>query len=302
MQDFVYHKPVLFQTCLEGLNIHPDGTYVDLTFGGGGHSRGILSLLGPKGRLVSFDQDVDAQQNLPDDKRLIFVHANFKYLRHFLDYHNIETVNGILADLGVSSHHFDEASRGFSFRADGPLDMRMNQTAGITAAQVVATYSEADLVRLFKLYGELSDAKRLAATLIAARSEGSIKTTTALNLAIGKLVPEAARSKYLAKVYQALRIEVNGEMAVLEAALKAAGEVLAPKGRLVIMSYHSLEDRLVKNFMRTGNCEGTVEKDFYGNLLTPFEQITRKVVIPSDDEIKENPRSRSAKLRIAEKK
>ncbi|MDA3880781.1 MAG: 16S rRNA (cytosine(1402)-N(4))-methyltransferase RsmH [Prolixibacteraceae bacterium] len=294
-----YHIPVLLNECIDGLTIRPDGVYVDVTYGGGGHSAKILEQL-TTGKLVAFDQDVDVLANVPDDERLIFVQHNFKYLKNFLEYYKISQVDGVLADLGVSSHDFDEADRGFSFRFDGALDMRMNQTGTIAAADVVNTYSEAELIRIFKQYGELKNARRTAAEIVAAREAKPIETTLQLKDILEKLVPQKISSKYLAKVFQSLRIEVNGEIDVLRNLLADAYDVLKPGGRFVVMSYHSLEDRLVKNFFQKGGFDKTVEKDFYGNLATKFK-IVEKLIVPDEAEIERNPRARSAKLRVAEK-
>jgi 16S rRNA (cytosine1402-N4)-methyltransferase len=295
-----YHIPVLLNECIEGLDIKPDGVYVDVTYGGGGHSAKILEKL-TTGKLVAFDQDVDALANVPHDERLIFVQHNFKYLKNFLAYYGFGQVDGVLADLGVSSHDFDEASRGFSFRFDAPLDMRMNQTGVLNAARVVNEYDEAELIRIFKQYGELKSARRAAAEIVKAREESPVNTTTRLKEVLEKLVPQKASSKFLAKVFQALRIEVNGEIDVLRNLLTDSYDVLKPGGRFVVMSYHSLEDRLVKNFFQRGGFDKNVEKDFYGNPKTKFK-IIEKLIVPDDDEIEMNSRARSAKLRVAEKK
>jgi 16S rRNA (cytosine1402-N4)-methyltransferase len=294
-----YHIPVLLNECIDGLNIKPDGVYVDVTYGGGGHSAKILEKL-TTGKLVAFDQDVDALANVPHDERLIFVQHNFKYLKNFLAYYGFEQVDGILADLGVSSHDFDEASRGFSFRFDAALDMRMNQTGVLTAAKVINEYDEAELIRIFKQYGELKGARRAAAEIVKAREEKPVETTNRLKEVLEKLVPQKASSKFLAKVFQALRIEVNGEIDVLRNLLIDSYEVLKPGGRFVVMSYHSIEDRLVKNFFQRGGFDKNVEKDFYGNPKTKFK-IIEKLIVPGDKEIGMNARARSAKLRIAEK-
>lgn len=296
-----FHTPVLLTQSVDGLNIHPGGTYVDATFGGGGHSREILSRM-EGGYLVAFDQDEAALGNLPEDPRLIFVQHNFRYLRNFLRYHGIGRVDGILADLGVSSHDFDEADRGFSFRFDTPLDMRMNRSGALTAARVINTYSEEQLISIFRNYGEIPNSGRLVSSIAAARSQEEIETTTQLIRAIDKVIPKAIEKKYLAQVFQALRIEVNDEMSVLGEFLEASLEALKPGGRIVVITYHSLEDRMVKHFLRSGNLEGREEKDFYGNFLTPFTLVNRRVIIPGEEEVRANPRSRSAKLRIAEKK
>ncbi|QJD97374.1 16S rRNA (cytosine(1402)-N(4))-methyltransferase RsmH [Mucilaginibacter robiniae] len=297
-----YHNPVMLQECIEALNIRPDGTYVDVTFGGGGHSREIIKHLNQDGRLLSFDQDADAQQNLIDDKRFTFVDQNFRYLKSFTRLHNAVPVDGILADLGVSSYQFDQAERGFSIRFDAELDMRMNQSAELTAKQVVNTYAEADLHRIFGVYGEIQNAKSLARTITVARLNGPINTIADLKNTIAGLIPRGKENKYLAQVFQALRIEVNQELEALKEFLTQSAEVLASGGRLVIMSYHSLEDRLVKNFIAKGKFSGEVEKDFYGNDQKPLEAVSRGAITATDEEIKQNNRARSAKLRIAVKK
>ena len=301
-EERTYHIPVLLMPSVDGMNIRPDGIYADMTFGGGGHSREILSRLGDGGRLLSFDQDEDAERNIVDNPHFTFVRSNFRYLKNFLRYHGIEQVDGILADLGVSSHHFDDSERGFSFRGDGPLDMRMNKRAGITAADVVNNYSEERLADIFYLYGELKNSRKIASVLAKARAIQPINTIGEFLEVIKPLFGREREKKELAKVFQALRIEVNHEMEALKEMLCATAEVLRPGGRLVVITYHSLEDRLVKNMMKTGNVEGKMEKDFYGNVETPFRLVNNKVIVPSDKEIAENPRSRSAKLRIAEKK
>ncbi|MDR1003467.1 MAG: 16S rRNA (cytosine(1402)-N(4))-methyltransferase RsmH [Prevotellaceae bacterium] len=302
MEQETYHIPVLLQPAVDGLNIRPDGTYLDVTFGGGGHSREILSRLGDKGRLLGFDQDEDAERNITDDPRFTFVRSNFRYLHNFLRYYRIGQVDGILADLGVSSHHFDDSGRGFSFRFDGTLDMRMNRRAGISAADVVNNYEEARLADVFYLYGELKNARKLAALLVKARAQRPITTIGGLLEVIKPLFGREREKKELAKAFQALRIEVNGELGALRQMLIAATQALNPGGRLVVITYHSLEDRLVKNLMRTGNVEGTADSDFYGNLTTPYRAVSRKAIVPDGEETARNPRSRSAKLRIAEKR
>lgn len=295
-----YHIPVLLEESLQGLSILPNGTYVDVTFGGGGHSKGILSRLGNEGRLFGFDQDADTKKNIPNDKRFCFVWSNFRYISNFMRYHEVDGVDGILADLGVSSHHFDEAKRGFSFRFDGKLDMRMNQSATLTAEHILNTYSEEALADIFYYYGELSQARKLAKHIVKERASQPI---TGIFQFVALLQPLLGRDnkKQLAPIFQALRIEVNGEMNALKELLNGALQVLKPGGRIAVITYHSLEDRLVKNFFKTGNFEGKVEKDFFGKISTPFKLINRQVIIPSNDEIQANPRSRSAKLRIAEK-
>ncbi len=298
----MYHTPALLAASVEGLAIKPDGKYVDVTFGGGGHSMEILRHLSPEGRLYAFDQDQDVFANVPRDERLVFVHGNFRFLKNFLRYYGVEQIDGLLADLGVSSHHFDEASRGFSFRFDdGDLDMRMNQKASRKASDIVALYSQDELARLFRDYGELSQAGRIAALLVKARAEQPILTVARFKQVLAPVFSRDKEKKDMAKVFQALRIEVNGEMQALEAMLRQALEMLAPGGRLSVISYHSLEDRLVKNFMRAGNFRGEVEQDFYGNRLSPFRLVNNKVIVPDREEELNNPRSRSAKLRIAEK-
>lgn len=298
-----YHVPVLLRETVDGLDVKPDGVYVDVTFGGGGHSREILSRLGSEGRLFSFDQDADAEQNVPaDESRLTFVRSNFRYLTHWMRYHGqTEGVDGILADLGVSSHHFDAEERGFSFRFDAPLDMRMNGRGGETAAQVLNTRSEEDLTKIFQLYGELKNGRRLAAAIVARRQEQAFSAIDDLLQVVKPMMPRDREKKDLARVFQALRIEVNHEMEALEEMLRGALRCLKPGGRLSVLTYHSLEDRMVKNFMRSGNVEGKVEQDFFGNRLSPLRPINNKVIVPSPEEQSTNPRSRSAKLRIAEK-
>ena len=301
-EELTYHVPVLLKESVDGMNICPNGTYVDVTFGGGGHSREILSRLEKDGRLLGFDQDEDAERNIVDDPRFIFVRSNFRYLHNFLRYHNIEKVDAILADLGVSSHHFDDSERGFSFRFDGALDMRMNKRAGLTAADVVNTYAEERLADIFYLYGELKNSRKLASVIVKARANGQIKTIGEFLEIIKPLFGREREKKELDKVFQALRIEVNQEMEALKEMLTAATEALKPGGRLVVITYHSLEDRMVKNIMKTGNVEGKTTQDFFGNLQTPFKLVNNKVIVPDEEEIERNPRSRSAKLRIAEKK
>ena len=297
-----YHIPVLLAPAVDGLDIRPDGIYVDVTLGGGGHTREILRRLGPNGRLLGFDQDEDAEGNIPDDPRFTFVRSNFRYLHNFLRYHGIDHIDGLLADLGVSSHHFDDSQRGFSFRFDGALDMRMNKRAGQTAADVVNTYDEERLANVFYLYGELKNSRKLAAVLAKARANAPVATIGQFLDIVRPLFGREREKKELARVFQALRIEVNHEMEALREMLQAATEALRPGGRLAVITYHSLEDRLVKNLMKTGNVEGTVVKDFYGNVQTPFRTVNNKVITPDEDEVARNPRSRSAKLRIAEKR
>ena len=298
-----YHIPVLLDESVSGLDIKPGGVYLDLTFGGGGHSREILRRMDEDGCLLGFDQDEDALANIPDDDRFIFVNHNFRYLRHFMRYYGYKEADGILADLGVSSHEFDEADRGFSFRFEAELDMRMNRRNHLTAANVLNTYDIDQLTRIFRNYGEVENARRLADLIMKAREEAEIKTSDDFYRVIIPCVPRMKEKKYLAKVYQALRIEVNGELEVLEDMMLQAMEVLKPGGRLVIITYHSLEDRIVKNFLKSGNAEGKVEKDaLYGHINRSFELVNRKVIVPDEEEIKRNPRARSAKLRIAVKK
>lgn len=294
-----YHIPVLLQATVDGLNVRPDGCYVDCTFGGGGHSREILRRLGPNGRLLAFDQDADAQRNIPaGEDRLTFVQSNFRYLPNWLHYYGYEQVDGILADLGVSSHHFDAADRGFSFRFEGALDMRMNKSARTSAADVVNTYSEEQLAKLFYLYGELNNGRRLAAAIVKARAAAQIARVEQLVDIVTPYLGAARAKKDMAKVFQALRIEVNHEMEALEAMLTAALTLLKPGGRLSVLTYHSLEDRLVKNFIKAGNVAGKVEQDFYGNRLAPMKPLNGRVIRPDEAEMAANPRSRSAKLRI----
>lgn len=297
----MYHNPVLLNDSIEGLAINPDGIYVDVTFGGGGHSRKIMENLSPKGRLIAFDQDKESYANVIDDERFQFVPYNFRHLKKFLQYYQAYPVNGILADLGVSSHQFDTPERGFSHRYDGILDMRMNTGAGISAADVVNRYSEQKLSEIFYLFGELHNAKKLAYVIVKKRENGPINTTLQLKEALQEYLPQGRENKVLSQIFQAIRIEVNNEYEVLREFLSQTTDALLPSGRLVIISYHSIEDKLVKNFMRSGNLEGKIEKDFYGNPLTPFKIITRKAVVPTDEEIEINSRARSAKLRIAEK-
>lgn len=297
----LYHRPVLLTESIEGLVHRPDGIYVDVTFGSGQSSRSILEKLSDEGRLFSFDQDKDAQANAIDDARWTFIAANFRYIRNFLQFHKVEKVDGILADLGVSSHQFDVAERGFSTRFDGPLDMRMDQQKSLTAAQVLSTYSESELADIFFRYGEVFNAKKLAQAIVKARETQPFTHTAQLRETIASFTPKQKENRYLAQVYQALRIEVNAEMEALQALLKQSVDLLKPQGRLVVISYHSLEDRMVKQFMRSGNLEGKEEKDFYGNPLSPFRLITRKAIVPTESELEENNRSRSARLRICEK-
>ncbi len=291
----------MLQECIDGLNIKPDGIYVDVTFGGGGHSHEILKHLGPKGRLLAFDQDADAQKNIPKDDRLTFIDQNFRYLKNNCRLQGAIPADGILADLGVSSHQFDQPDRGFSIRFDADLDMRMDQGSSLTAKQVVNTYSVEQLHRIFGIYGEIKNAKTLAQTLVTQRLNKPIDTVDELKNAISKLIPKGKENKYLAQVFQALRIEVNQELEALKEFLEQTVDVLKTQGRLVVMSYHSLEDRLVKNFIAKGKFQGEVEKDFFGNQIKPLENFTRKAIVASEEEIKLNNRARSAKLRIAVK-
>ena len=293
----MYHVPVLLEESVSGLNIDPDGVYLDLTFGGGGHSREILKRL-KDGCLIGSD----ALANVPDDSRFIFVNHNFRYLRNFLRYCGYDEADGILADLGVSSHEFDEAGRGFSFRFDAELDMRMNQRSRLKATDILNTYSEENLIRIFRNYGEVDNVRRLVDLIVNARTGKMITRSEEFLQVIAPCVPKQKEKKYLAQVYQALRIEVNGELEALEDMLKEAERALRPGGRLVVITYHSLEDRIVKNFLKSGNFEGKVEKDFYGHVKRNFELVNRKVIVPSEEEIERNPRARSAKLRIAEKR
>ena len=297
----MYHNPVLLEASVEGLVQNVSGTYVDVTFGGGGHSRRILEKLGEAGRLVAFDQDPDSAANVPADSRFQFVPSNFSHLKKFLQYYNAYPVDGILADLGVSSHQFDTAERGFSHRMEGSLDMRMNSSNGLTAYQIVNEYPIERLTNIFRQYGELVEARQIALLIEKNRAQ-KINTTTELAEVVAPALPRGKENKVLSQIFQALRIEVNHELEVLQELLMQSAEALKPGGRLVVISYHSLEDRLVKNFMKSGNFKGKVEKDFYGNPLCPFTLVTRKPIVPDEQEIEENSRARSAKLRIAEKK
>lgn len=299
-EELVYHTPVMLRESVDGMKIAKNDICVDVTFGGGGHSREILSRLGKQGHLYSFDQDEDAEKNAPDDKRFTFVRGNFRFLYNFLRYHNATEIDALLADLGVSGHHFDDETRGFSFRFDADLDMRMNKRGGETAADLLNNATEQELARIFKLYGELNCARKLAATIVKKRTEKPFKRVNDLIEAAKPFCPPQREKKELAKVFQALRIEINHEMDALKEMLTQAGEVLKPGGRLVIITYHSLEDRLVKNFMKSGNIDGIIEKDFFGRTTSPFDM--QKVIIPTAEEQERNPRSRSAKLRIAIKK
>lgn len=299
--DKVYHVPVMLTACMDGLAIRQDGVYVDVTFGGGGHSRAILDRLGDEGKLIAFDQDPDALQNALHDDRFCLIHQNFRFLKNHLRLQRIQFVDGILADLGVSSHQFDEAGRGFSIRFDADLDMRMDQVGDLDAKSVLNEYAEDDLHRILGMYGEIQNAKSLAKAIVNARRIKPIRTVVDLKTAIGKLVPRGKENKYYAQLFQALRIEVNKELEALQDFLLQAEKVLKPGGRLVVMSYHSLEDRLVKNFMMKGKFKGAVEKDFFGNEIKPFKLISRKAITATDDEVNQNSRARSAKLRVAEK-
>lgn len=298
-----YHVPVLLNESIDGLALKPGGIYVDVTFGGGGHSREILSRLNGGARLFSFDQDADAENNIPADaKGFTFVRSNFRYLKNWMRYYGIDHIDGLLADLGVSSHHFDDAERGFSFRFDAPLDMRMNKRAGMTAADILNTYDEEQLADVFYIYGELKNSRRIAAAVAKARATKKIATTNDFMDITAPLFKREREKKDMTKLFQALRIEVNHEMDALKEMLLAATELLAPEGRLSVITYHSLEDRIVKNIMKAGNAAGKVEQDFFGRIQTPFRLVNNKVITPSDEELEKNPRSRSAKLRIAEKK
>lgn len=299
--DATYHVPVMLQECLDGLNINPDGIYVDVTFGGGGHSRAIFEKLSSKGRLIVFDQDPDARANAWEAPNFHFVAANFAFLKNHLRVLGVPAVDGILADLGVSSHQFDDAKRGFSIRSNEVLDMRMNQAGDFTAAKIVQTYDEEQLAAIFRKYGELDHPFKTAVELVKARNKSKIKTTGELMDALMPVAPKFKDHKFFAQVFQALRIEVNQEMDVLEKFLLQTAEVLKPEARLVVMSYHSLEDRLVKNLMKRGNLDGSIEKDFFGKVLKPFEEVNRKPILPSEEEIQRNTRARSAKLRIAKR-
>ena len=298
----MYHIPVLLHESVDGLNIHPSGTYVDVTFGGGGHSREILRRLGDDGHLYSFDQDADAEGNIPEgDERFTFVRSNFRYLPNWMRYYGVDHIDGLIADLGVSSHHFDAEERGFSFRFDAPLDMRMNGRAGMTVADIVNHYDEERLANVLYLYGELKNSRKLAAAMVKARALKAVETIDDLLQIVKPFMPREREKKDLARVFQALRIEVNHEMDALHEMLEAALKVLRPGGRLVVLTYHSLEDRMVKNFVRSGRMDGKVEQDFFGRKLTPWRAVNNKVIVPNEEEQRTNPRSRSAKLRIAEK-
>lgn len=301
-ESLTYHVPVLLKESINGLNIRPDGIYVDVTFGGGGHSKEILTKLDNHGHLYVFDQDEDAENNITENKKLTFIRSNFRYLSNFMDWHRIEKIDGLLADLGVSSHHFDDETRGFSFRFDSRLDMRMNKRAGKTAADILNSYSEEDLANLFFLYGELRSAKAISKAIIKERATKQIEKVQDFLEILKPFFGKEKEKKYLAQAFQALRIEVNGEMDALKEMLQQATQLLNSGGRMVIITYHSLEDRLVKSFFKAGNFSGEIQKDFYGNIYSPFNLVNNKVIIPDKEEIEKNPRSRSAKLRIAEKK
>lgn len=301
MQSSVYHIPALLDACMAGLAVQPDGTYVDVTFGGGGHSRAILERLGDKGRLYAFDQDEDACVNRIEDNRFTFVRSNFRFLKNFMRYYDVDSIDGLLADLGVSFHHFDASERGFSFRFDGALDMRMNRRARTTAADIIESYTQEQLSDIFYLYGELCSARKIAGAVVSARRVQKIDTTTRLVEVVSPYIDKRQEKKELAQLFQALRIEVNQEMEALRRMLLSACELVRPGGRIAILTYHSLEDRLVKNFFKTGNFEGRVEKDFFGRIESPLRPVNNKVIVPDDDEVIRNPRARSAKLRIAEK-
>lgn len=296
-----YHVPVLLHESIDGLAIKSGGIYVDVTFGGGGHSKEILRRLDEKAHLYSFDQDPDAEKNIVNDDRFTFVRSNFRYLKNWMRYYGVDHIDGLLADLGVSSHHFDDETRGFSFRFDAPLDMRMNKRAGTTAAEILNTYDEEQLADIFYIYGELKNARKIASIIAKTRNEKKIETTGDLMSATEKLFQREREKKEMAKMFQALRIEVNHEMDALKEMLNGAKELLGEGGRLSVITYHSLEDRIVKNMMKAGNVEGKIKQDFFGRIEAPFRLINNKVIVPSDEEQQQNPRSRSAKLRIAEK-
>ena len=296
-----YHIPVLLKESVDGLDIKPSGIYVDVTFGGGGHSREILSRIGENGHLYSFDQDEDAEKNILNDSRFTFVRSNFRYLRNWMRYYGVEYIDGLLADLGVSSHHFDDETRGFSFRFDAPLDMRMNKRSGMTAAEILNNYDEEQLADIFYIYGEIKNARKVASAIIIARGIKAIETTGDLMQVTENLFHREREKKETAKLFQALRIEVNHEMEALKEMLYGAQDVLREGGRLSVITYHSLEDRIVKNIMKAGNAEGKVNQDFFGHTVAPFQQISNKVIVPNEEEQQRNPRSRSAKLRIAER-
>lgn len=301
MSNTAYHNPVMLQQCIDALDINPDGIYVDVTFGGGGHSHEILKHLGPKGKLLAFDQDNDAIRNLPDDDRLWFINHNFKYLTPFLRFCSIDAVDGILADFGVSSHQLDEGERGFAHRIDARLDMRMNRNQNLSAFEVVNQYSESQLADVIYFFGELTNARKIASAIVSARSVMPIETTNALKNILEPLAPKHREFKFYAQVFQALRMEINNETSVIETLLEQGTKALKPDGRFVVMSYHSLEDRLVKNYFKTGNVKGISERDLFGNTSSPLEMVSKKAIVASDQEIESNPRARSAKLRVARK-
>ncbi|MDR1527212.1 MAG: 16S rRNA (cytosine(1402)-N(4))-methyltransferase RsmH [Dysgonamonadaceae bacterium] len=296
-----YHIPALLQESITALNIRPEGTYVDVTFGGGGHAKEIIKRLGNEGRLYGFDQDEDAESNRLSDDRFVFIRSNFRYLASFMDWHGVKSIDGLIADLGVSFHHFDDETRGFSFRFAGDLDMRMNKRAGQTAAEVLNTYSEGALADVFYHYGELRNARAIAKVIVRERNHRKISTTQDFTEIVKPFFSHTKERKQLAQAFQALRIEVNGEMEALKEMLVQAGELLCTGGRMAVITYHSLEDRLVKNFFKTGHLDGVIEKDFYGNIRSPFHTVNNRVIVPSEEEMERNPRSRSAKLRIVEK-
>lgn len=296
----VYHIPALLEDTIKSLNINPEGTYVDVTFGGGGHSCAILAQLGEKGKLFAFDRDQEALGNAPDDPRFTFVHSNFRYISNFMRFHHVNGIDGILADLGVSFHHFDDPARGFSFRNDAPLDMRMNRSASTSAADIAANYSEDELTAMFRTFTDLKRPAAVAKAIVSARASAPVDTTFRLVEAVKSAISPKSEKKDLAQIFQAFRIEVNGEMDALKRFLQATVKLLNPGGRLAVITYHSIEDRIVKNFMKTGNIEGKEEKDFFGKVSTPWKLITRSPIVPSEEEVERNPRSRSAKLRVAE--
>lgn len=300
MTATIYHIPALLPEAIEGLDIKSDGVYADITFGGGGHSRAILERLSDKGHLYGFDRDLDARDNAPEDSRFTFVHSNYRYILNFMRYYGVEKLDGILADLGVSFHHFDDAQRGFSFRNDAPLDMRMTKNAHHSAADYLASASEEDLERIFRSYTDLKRPRAVAKAIVKRREQGAIETTFQLSDAVRPILNPRSEKKELAQVFQALRIEVNDEAASLQDFLNASIKILKPGGRLAVITYHSIEDRMVKNFMKTGNVDGQEEKDFFGRSSTPWKLITRSPIVPSEEEVERNPRSRSAKLRVAE--
>lgn len=296
-----YHTPVLLQSCIDALNIKEGGNWVDVTFGGGGHSRAMLQAMHGSGHLYSFDQDTDTFNNRPTDSNFTLIYSNFRFLKNWMRYYGVTHIDGLLADLGVSSHHFDDPTRGFSFRGDGPLDMRMNSKAVLTASQVVNTYSEEQLAHIFYIYGELHNSRQIANAIVRERSKHEIWTVNEFLDTVERTTNITRRKKDLAKIFQALRIEVNHEMDALKEMLMGAVQLLKPGGRLVVLTYHSLEDRMVKNIIKTGNIEGKINQDFYGNVIKPLKAVNNKVIVPSDEEQQNNPRSRSAKLRVAEK-